>query len=82
MCSAHLSETAPSRPLPHFRGDRVVADVLELRSATREAPPQLRPAWANLERAYASGDEAAIDYALRELVVAGMATMTRIRAAR
>lgn len=79
--SAPLADTAPSRPLPAaFHADDVVARVLEVRWATRNAPPQLRPAWANLERVVGHSDEG-LEYALLELIVAAMATLSRIRAA-
>lgn len=80
MASAHPLETAPTRPLP-VRNDHVVADVLAARFATRSAPPQLRPSWERLERTHQTGDTAALEYALLELIVAAMATLTRIRVA-
>ena len=72
----------PAQPL-RLTGDLVVRDVIAARYAMQDNPPRIAAALAHCARARDLGDEGieTLDYAYRELVVAGMANLSRLRAA-
>jgi hypothetical protein len=73
---------APAPPV-RLTGDGVLRDVMAARYALQDNPPRIAAALAHCARARDLGDEGAeaLDYAFRELAVAAMANMSRLRAA-
>jgi hypothetical protein len=65
----------PRRPLPLTR------DVMAARYAMQDQPPSIAGALAHCARARDLDDHEALDYAFRELAVAAMANLSRLRAA-
>jgi hypothetical protein len=76
----HDLELPPSPPVP-IVGDGVIRDVCAARYATQERPPRLTAALARAARARDVDDVEALDYAYRELAVAAMVNLSRLRAA-
>jgi hypothetical protein len=61
--------------------DGVLRDVILARWATRNDAPRLAAALAHARRANALDDIEALDYAFREIAVAAMSSLSRLRAA-
>lgn len=70
----------PARPV-RLTGDAVLRDVAAARYAMQDAPPRIAAALAHCARARDLDDHEALDYAFRELAVAAMANLSRLRAA-
>jgi hypothetical protein len=70
----------PGQPV-RLTGDLVTRDVIAARYALQDQPPRISAALAHCARARDLDDHEALDYAFRELAVAAMANLSRLRAA-
>jgi hypothetical protein len=68
-------------PPVRLTGDGVLRDVYAARYVLQDRPPRIAAALAHAARARDLEDVVALDYAYRELAVAAMANLSRLRAA-
>lgn len=81
--AARIPVDRPPPAAAHPAGDQVIRDVLERyrQAITGDAPPQLGPAILSARREQLLDNAAELDNALREVAVAALMTMARLRGA-